>query len=243
MLRCVTLYCFVLLGMIIGIHRIPFNTFSASTRIRPGALHTYSVGIPAINLIHSVAQGLSALLNPLAVAAGLVISYGLHSGARLGFQTGLSLLFGVVLPAFYVLHLRRKGEIDRLFVAEKTGRLKPLRFTAVSCLGGWAALVALEASSLLAGLMLAFASNAALAAVYTYRWRLSLHSVGAWGGLAASGVILGGAGLLLSPLAIAASWSRLYLKAHSVPEVLAGAAVGAGSTWLVLTGSVTFTGN
>jgi len=147
----------------------------------------------------------------------------------------IALMFAVGLPAAYVILMRLRGEIDRLFVRSGPGRVKPLRASAVSCLAGWLALTFVDGPTLFEGLMLCCATNAALAAVYTIKWRLSLHSVGAWGAQAAALVVVGHAACVLLPLVLAVSWSRLALQEHSVSEVVAGALVGSGSTWLILT--------
>ena len=150
------------------------------------------------------------------------------------FILALSLVFSAVLPGAYVLLLKQRGEIDRLFVRGRMGRLKPLRATAVACLFGWLALWAADAPLLIRGLMLCCASNAALAAVYTLRWRLSLHSVGAWGTQAGIIVVAGVSGAFFLPLTLAVSWSRVALGEHTPGEVAVGGLLGFSFTLLIL---------
>lgn len=185
----------------------------------------------------SLAKVLSALLNPLTVATGLFCGsamLGSPEAPRI-LSLGLALVFAVGLPAAYVAWLRRVGEIESLFTRSRRARVKALWVLTACCTAGWAALRAVEAPGLPQGLMLCCAANGGLAAVYTWRWRLSLHAAGAWAGQAAAVAMLGPRGLLLAPLAVAASWSRLRLGAHTPGEVVAGAALGAASTWFILT--------
>lgn len=175
-------------------------------------------------------------MNPLTITSGLLVWAVLEAQdiALTGAPLLLSLLFAVGLPGGRVLWLKRIGAIDRLFVLDSGSRIGPLQFAAISCLSGWLGLSLLGSSPLGRGLMLSCASNAALAAVYNRWWRLSLHSVGAWGAQAAILTVAGSEGLMLLPLAVLVSWSRVILKEHTVRQVLAGGIVGASSTWLVL---------
>lgn len=182
------------------------------------------------------AKGISGVLNPLAVAAGVLVFLICRSGgptANRGALLAVSLAFGVVLPVAYVGLLVLRRDVRGFFIPDRERRLRPMFVSILSYAVGFGVLKAMSAPRDLETLMLCYAVSGALVVLLTLRWKVSLHAVGAWGPLAALVFLFGPRALLLLPLPIAVSWARVALRAHSTAEVLAGGGVGFGLTWLV----------
>ena len=182
------------------------------------------------------ARCISGVLNPPAVAAGVLVFLICRSGGpsdNRGALLAVSLVFGVVLPIAYVGLLVLRGEVRGFFIPDRSRRFRPMLVGIVSYAIGFGLLRAISAPRDLATLMLCYAVNGALIALLTLRWKVSLHAVGAWGPLAALVFLFGPRALLLLPLAIAVSWARAALRVHTTAEILAGGGVGFGSTWLL----------
>ena len=63
-------------------------------------------------------------------------------------------------------------------------------------------------------------------------WKISAHTMGASGPLAALCFAAGWHSLLFLPLIILIGWSRLHRKVHTLAQVTAGVLVGFISTYL-----------
>jgi membrane-associated phospholipid phosphatase len=83
--------------------------------------------------------------------------------------------------------------------------------------------------SLRIGLAAALVTGSVMTVVTT-RWKISFHA----GGVAGAVVLMiwqfGGIAALLLPALAGVCWSRIYLRRHTVTQVLAGLVVGAALT-------------
>ena len=172
----------------------------------------------------------------LAVLASAIITLynGGHSGPAAGLGLLLFWIFGALVPVGFVAHLKRRGVIRQMFIAEPRLRVRPLGVAGASCLVGTALLISIGASVPMWGMLFWYGLFGLAAALVAPRWHMSLHAAGAWGPLAGLTVSVGVSGLILLPVAIMVSWARIAAGAHTRLQVMAGGLAGAGSAWLVV---------
>ena len=182
-----------------------------------------------------VAEGISWGINPLVVATLVFVRVVYRAGAadEAAPVLGICLFFAVVLPLAYVGKLFLKGDVEGLFVVERGKRQRPLKLVAGSCWIGGAGLWLLPAPVEVTALMLCYAVQATLMLVLTWRWKVSLHAAGAWCSLTALYFLADPTAPLMIPLALAVSWSRVALGAHTPAQVLGGSGAALVSTWLL----------
>jgi hypothetical protein len=151
---------------------------------------------------------------------------------------GTALLFCAVIPVGVIVHGVRRGRLTDRHIGDRTQRARPLLTGLASVAVGIALLAALHApAELFAVIVVIFVVGAAVTLV-NHWWKLSVHAAV----IAASAtvlVLLFGPALHAAWLLVAAvAWSRVRLRDHTWPQVLAGAAAGvplAAGTFLALT--------
>lgn len=147
----------------------------------------------------------------------------------------VSLMSGV-LPILMIVAMmarRRVADVHVTNRAERTAVLAGIIVLAVAALV--IELVAAAPSWVIAMTAAGVATIGLIGAITVAgRWKISVHTAvaGAW--------IVLGAGLitpwvlLAAPLAVLIAWSRLILRDHTRSQALAGAALGAGVSWLAI---------
>ena len=137
--------------------------------------------------------------------------------------------------AGYVLFMRRRSRVGDFWISTRAERLTPALFLLAAFVALLGALALLDAPQNLSLLTLSMGLASAAVAGITLLWKASAHCTVAGHAVAAGLLILGPLGLvflLVLPLVL---WSRVTLKAHTLSQALAGAAVGAGFAVLFLT--------
>lgn len=151
---------------------------------------------------------------------------------------GTALLFCAAIPIAVLVHGVRRGTLSDRHVGDRTQRARPLLTGLASVAVGTALLAVLRApAELFAVIVVIFVVGAACTLV-NHWWKLSIHAACA----AASATVLV---LLFGPvlhlgwtLVAAVAWSRVELRDHTWPQVLAGTAAGvplAAATFLAVT--------
>ena len=179
---------------------------------------------PAGNL----ARALTNALNPFAI---FTVLYALVAFVEAtASETLLFLaveLFAASAVAGYVLLMRRRARVGDFWISARGERPTPALFLLAAFVGLLGALALLDAPSVLLLLTLSMGLASAAVAFITLFWKASAHCTVAGHAAAAGLLLLGPLGLLFTlalPLVI---WARITLRAHTAPEALAGAAVGA----------------
>jgi len=174
------------------------------------------------------ARLITNVLNPFVLFTAL---YALVALARadLGdavLYVALDLLAAAVVVG-YVLLMRRRKRVGDFWISARAERLVPAIVLLTVFVLLLAALAFLDAPQDLFLLTLSMGLASAAVAAITLLWKASAHCAVA-GHAAAAGVLLLGAPgvifLLALPLVI---WSRVTPTAHTLPQTLAGTAVGA----------------
>ncbi|MEU9827317.1 phosphoesterase PA-phosphatase [Micromonospora chersina] len=140
---------------------------------------------------------------------------------------GTALLFCAVIPVGVIVHGVRRGRLTDRHVGDRTQRARPLLTGLASVAVGTALLAALRApAELFAVIVVIFVVGAACTLV-NHWWKLSIHAAVAAATTAVL-VLLFGPALHVGWLLVATvGWSRVVLRDHTWPQVVAGAATGA----------------
>ena len=183
----------------------------------------------------ALARAVTNALNPFAIFTVLYALVALTEASVLRGILYLALeLISAAAVAGYVLFMRRRSRVGDFWISARAERLVPALFLLAAFVALLVALILFDAPQNLFLLTLSMGLASATVALITLLWKASAHCTVA-GHAAAAGL------LLLGPLAIVfllalplVLWSRVALKAHTLSQVLAGAAVGAGFAILFL---------
>ncbi|GID96453.1 phosphoesterase PA-phosphatase [Amorphoplanes digitatis] len=172
----------------------------------------------------------SEVLAPAVLVAGLMLAVGWHAGDEPGVSRWWGLpgaLFAAGIPLAYVLRGVRTGRLTSHHIPEREHRRGPLLFGIASLAVGLPALVLLGAPGDIPALMAAGGAGLLVFAVVTHWWKMSIHAGVAAGTVATLVAVYGPVALAGVPVALLACWSRVRLSAHTTPQVVVGALVGA----------------
>jgi membrane-associated phospholipid phosphatase len=154
--------------------------------------------------------------------------------------TDFSLLYLAVestaaaVVAGYVLSMRRRSRVGDFWISARAERLAPAVFLLAAFVALLAVLVLLDAPQDLSLMTLSMGLASAAVAGITLLWKASAHCTVAGHAAAAGLLLLGPPGLVFLLVLPPIVWSRVTLKAHTLSQTLAGAAVGAGFAVLFL---------
>ncbi|MFA6233331.1 MAG: hypothetical protein WC824_03955 [Bacteroidota bacterium] len=142
------------------------------------------------------------------------------------------------LQMAYVMHLRKLQEVSAYDVPERLQRTKPYLISAGYSLGGLMILLFLNASVFVWGLMWCFLINTIILNAINLRWKISAHLMGLTGPLVFLFPLFGWKLLWTLPLILLLGWARVVLRAHTIPQVIAGAVAGVVltllQTWVII---------
>jgi hypothetical protein len=183
----------------------------------------------------NVARTMTNALNPFAI---FTLLFALAALEEAGVVRGLLYLTLELLAAAavagHVLLLRRRSRVGDFWISARAERVMP----AVSLLAAFVALIVvlvlLDSPQNLFLLTLSMGLASAAVAGITLLWKASAHCTVAGHAAAAGLLLLGPLGLLFLVALPLVVWARMTLKAHTLPQALAGAMVGAGFAVLLL---------
>ena len=137
----------------------------------------------------------------------------------------ISLIFASILPMAIILHWAKKLDTDK-DISNREDRFIPLIVGVVSYLIGFIIALILGVSNFLTVLILCYTVNTFIVMLITSKWKISIHTTGLTGPVAALIMLLGPIGAifgLIYPLLI---WSRFTLKKHTMIQAIAGGVFG-----------------
>lgn len=144
----------------------------------------------------------------------------------------VGVMFSTILPLMYLYWAQRIGKIDSLDIVNRKQRIDPLAVGTLMYFMGFVIYKIIGAPPIVTGLMFCFASNTLLVVLVTHYWKISIHSMGISGPLMALYMMYGNAVLFAYPLILLVAMSRLILKRHTIPQIVAGVVVGLFLTYL-----------
>jgi membrane-associated phospholipid phosphatase len=166
---------------------------------------------------------------------GLAISWkelpfweGLFWAAVYGFWVSL-------MPSLVVAYLLKTGRISDLHMSNVRDRRIPYTASVIGSLIALAIIHLFNGPELLRCLAIFSVVELAALAIITNFWLISIHATAIASVTIISGLVFGWwTLLLLLPVVAAVCWVRLYLRRHTVQQVVAGLALGVATVGLLL---------
>jgi len=181
------------------------------------------------------AHALTNALNPFFIFTAL---YALVAFVDAGVLRGLLCLavelIAAAAVAGYVLLMRRRSRVGDFWISARAERLTPALFLLAAFVVLLAVLILFDAPQDLFLLTTSMGLASATIALITLLWKASAHCTVAGHAAVAAFLLLGPSSivfLLVLPLVV---WSRVVTRAHTLPQTLAGVAVGAELATLFL---------
>ncbi|HZV77819.1 MAG TPA: hypothetical protein VFF63_08695 [Candidatus Babeliales bacterium] len=180
-----------------------------------------------------LARILSTIFNPFLTAFALFVILALI-GAKdtLDFWRllVLSTFFTSIGPMLYVFWLYATDRISDLDMSVRAEREMVFSAFVIFDLCGAGALWLAHAPRLMIAAMLGYLVSTLVVQYITRYWKISTHAIGITAPLAALTLIYGRQPLPFMVLIPMVCWARVYLKAHTVMQVVAGAALAVVTT-------------
>ena len=182
-----------------------------------------------------LARILSTVFNPFLTALALFIILA-HASARntVDFWSllFLSTFFTSIGPMLYVFWLYGTDRISDLDMSVRHEREAVFGAFVVFYLLGTVALWIAHAPKLMIASMAAYTVSTLVVQYITRYWKISTHALGITAPLVVLTLLYGNETLPFLVLIPMVGWARVYLKAHTVMQVIAGALLATGSTIL-----------
>ena len=137
----------------------------------------------------------------------------------------ISLIFASILPMAIILHWARKLDTDK-DISNREDRFVPLIVGVVSYLIGFIISLILGVSNFITVLILCYTVNTFIVMLITSKWKISIHTTGLAGPVAALIMLLGPIGAIFGLLYPMLIWSRFTLKKHTMAQAIAGGVFG-----------------
>jgi membrane-associated phospholipid phosphatase len=180
-----------------------------------------------------LARSLSTIFNPFLTAFALFALLA-HIGAKDTLEFWrllfLSTFFIAIGPMLYVFWLNATDRISDLDMSVRAEREMVFTAFVVFDAVGAAALWLAHAPRLMIAAMLGYLASTLIVQYITRYWKISTHAIGITAPLAALTLLYGRQPLPFMVLIPMVCWARLYLKAHTLAQVLAGVALAIATT-------------
>ena len=146
-----------------------------------------------------------------------------------------ALIFGFVSPIILFFYLRKKGKLRDIDASVKEERTFPFFVAILFYLAGLFLFIIFKVNIISIAFWFCYISNTLLTILINRYWKISAHSMGAAGALAAAFYVFGLPVLLFTVFVLILGWARIYLKMHSIMQVAAGIILAFVSVYLQMT--------
>jgi membrane-associated phospholipid phosphatase len=180
-----------------------------------------------------LARSLSTIFNPFLTAFALfVILADIGAKDTLDFWRLLfvSTFFVSIGPMLYVFWLNATDRISDLDMSVRVEREMVFSAFVIFDMVGAATLWLMHAPRLMIAAMLGYTVSTLIVQYITRYWKISTHAIGITAPLAALTLVYGRQPLPFMVLIPMVCWARVYLKAHTVAQVLAGVGLAVATT-------------
>ena len=182
-----------------------------------------------------LARILSTVFNPFLTSLALFMILA-HASARstldFWWLLVLSTFFTSFGPMLYVFWLYGSDRISDLDMSVRHERESVFGAFVIFYLLGTIAMWLGHAPRMMIAAMAAFTLSTLIVQYITRYWKISTHALGITASLTALTLLYGNQTLPFAVLIPMVGWARVYLKAHTVLQVVAGTALGIVSTVL-----------
>jgi membrane-associated phospholipid phosphatase len=182
-----------------------------------------------------LARILSTIFNPFltAIALFVILSHiRANSTEEFWWLLFLSTFFTSIGPMLFIFWLYATDRISDLDMSIREEREKVFGVFVIFYLLGTIALWLTHSPRLLIATMAGYSLSTIVVQYITRYWKISTHALGITAPLVALSLLYGTQPLPFLVLIPMVCWARVYLKAHTVAQVIAGAALGSVSVIL-----------
>lgn len=179
--------------------------------------------------IQTLANIISWVINPVfvapaAYAAIVLMGYGNDNNALSYFVV----LFAAstLVPIMLIIGLKRIGKISDYNITFREQRFLPLLVLIAVNVVGYEVLKQMHPPRLITGILLFNAVNTVFILLITLQWKISIHLFSYTSAIGLLFVQFGTVALWLFLLVPLLMWSRIYLKAHTFMQTVAGTITG-----------------
>jgi membrane-associated phospholipid phosphatase len=144
----------------------------------------------------------------------------------------VALILGFVSPIILFLYYRKKGKIIDLDASIKEERTIPMSISVIFFIIGLLVLFTFKVNIVSIAFWFCYISNTLITIIINKKWKISAHTMGAAGPLAAVTFVFGPIALLFLVIVVLVGWSRIQLKCHSFGQVMAGGIFAFISTYI-----------
>jgi membrane-associated phospholipid phosphatase len=144
----------------------------------------------------------------------------------------VAFLFGFTAQIILFVLLRRRGKIVDLDASKKEERNTPFLISVGFYLIGIFILIIFHVNIISIAFWFCYISNTLITILINKHWKISAHSMGVAGPLAAISFVFGPIALLFAIIVFLVGWSRIKLKVHNFAQVMAGVLLAFVSTYL-----------
>ena len=137
----------------------------------------------------------------------------------------ISLVFASILPMAIIVYWAKRINTDK-DISNRQDRFIPLVIGIVSYFIGVLVSLAFHADNFLTLLLLCYAVNTGVVLLITVKWKISVHTTGLSGPVAALILLLGPIGAVFGILYPIVIWSRVLLKKHTLSQAICGGVQG-----------------
>lgn len=137
----------------------------------------------------------------------------------------ISLVFASILPIAIILFWSKRKNTD-FDISNRQDRFIPLIIGIVSYFIGVLVCLALNVSHFLTLLLLCYCINTGVVLLITLKWKISVHTTGISGPIAALILLLGPIGAFFGIIYPVVIWSRVLLKKHTLAQAICGGVQG-----------------
>ncbi len=183
-----------------------------------------------------LAERISLVLEPQAIAVLLyaLVAFTSSRGLRAVGFFALSVLFVSLFPTFFVLFLAKKGQVSDPDLPRREERFVP--YLGIVGMYGmlFVLLVLFSAPRALLAITLCYILVTFVGAVISLFWKISLHLAGVAGPVTALVLLVHPLFALLYALLAPLGWARVFLRKHTVLQVVCGSLMSLAITWGVI---------
>ena len=175
------------------------------------------------------AKSISNIIHPLILSPLTFIVLFFNLPQKSGFSyvyLVITVLSISIIPFAYVMKMKNDGEIENIDIPDRKKRHGPFIKSTILFLITSFMLILLRAPQKLVLIMIIYTINTGMATLITKYWKISVHGLSFGIPIATFGVILSKRYFYFSSLLPLLIYSRVKLKAHTVPQVVAGFSLG-----------------
>ena len=172
-----------------------------------------------------LARILSTIFNPFLTALALFVILShvqAHNTNEFWWLLFTSTFFTSIGPMLFIFWLYASDRISDLDMSIREEREKVFFVFVMFYLAGTATLWFTNAPKLLVASMAGYTLATAVVQYITRYWKISTHAVGITAPLVALSLLYGGQPLPFLVLIPMVCWARVYLRAHTIAQVIAG---------------------